>query len=152
MNNLKIQKRKYNLHRSNNFTLPYKGVFTSWKLVEDNQARILIDEVPFTDYLNSFNIKEIRETIRNILPLNKDSLRSFNLERIIQKEQFPLLDFFPNMDNLTMNSTINNLKLKISFQFKNSPKKVKIIEYYYEMPKSISRPIGEPIDISKLQK
>lgn len=150
MNNLKLKKRRYNLHRSNNFTLPSnKGIFSRWEFEDTkHSALLLIDGVVFTDYLNIFDIQKIREQIRNLLPIDKDTTRLFNLERIIQKDQLSLIDFFSSFDKTILDSTINNLKLNISFQFKNPPKKVKIIEYYYEIPKIVSRPIGKSIEIT----
>lgn len=148
-NVMKIKKRKYNLHRSNNFTLPYKGLFLEWNFqMLKYSPRILINEIPFTDYLTIFNIQTIREEIRNTLPITKNQNRLFNLERMVSKEQLAVMDFFPNITETLLNSTMNNLKLKIQFEFKNPPKKVKVIEYYYEIPTSLSKPVGESIDIT----
>ncbi len=145
-----IKKRKYYLHRSEEFVIPYKGLFVSWEfndVKQENYPTLVIQNVPILTS-NKFDFKEIRENLRNLLPLDKESNQKFNIENIIQNEQVAMMDFFPNITREILDSTFSNLKMIVKFTFKSPPNKIKIVEKYYEMPKTISRPMGEYIDIT----
>ncbi len=143
---LKKKKKKYYLHKSSNFKILHKGLFLGWKFT-DCTARLMVNNIVLCPPQKDLNVYTIREALRKIIPTDKELNLLFNIENIISNRQIRMLDFFNEIDKPLLDSTIANIELEIKFIISPVSKKARVTEYYYELPKSIIRPVGNSIDL-----
>lgn len=138
---IKINTRRYKVKKSQEYTVPSKGLIRYWKMVDNNCKFIPILYIngrairtPRSDK-NTISISEIRNYIRNLEYIESQQEHELELfEQLFFNNQLYGIEYYKTLTNKELSESLftrDIKKLQISFG-SNGPEEVEIEEEFWD--------------------
>lgn len=138
---VKINTRRYKVKKSQDYTIPSKGMIRSWRMIDSNCKMIPILYIngrvirtPRSDK-NLISISEIRNYIRGIeVPEEQYQIELDSFETLFYNYQLYGIEYYPTLTNQELFNSLftrDIKKLQLSFG-RNGPDEVEIEEEFWD--------------------
>lgn len=158
MNEIKINKRRFKVKKSQDYTIPSKGMIVSWRVVDDvyNVIPILrvndtTVKVPRKDSF-TISIPEIRNYIRSDESIDSPYRSELDsLENIFYNYQLYGTEYYKSLSNKELFDSLFTRDIKLQLYFGvNGPSEVEIEEEYWDRKGSVDIDMtNEDIEMQK---
>lgn len=134
---IRINSRRYKIKKSQEYTIPSKGLIRSWKVIDCNFIPLLYINNKLVRYSRYdkfvISIPELRNYIRSIECPEEENERNLDLlEHLFFSNQLQSIEYYSTLGSKDFFDSIFTRDLKIQLLFKNGPEEVEIEEEYYD--------------------
>jgi hypothetical protein len=154
---IKINTRKYKVKKSQDYTVPSKGLIISWKIIDDCKfvPILYINGRPIRTPRSNKNlllVSEMRNYIRNLKTVETREEHELDLfEQLFFNNQLYGIEYYKSLSNTDLSNSLftrDIKKLQISFGI-NGPEEVEIEEEFWDRKGDVITQTEEDLEMQE---
>jgi hypothetical protein len=137
-----LSTRTYIIKKKEGYKIPSTGLLKSWSWKDSDIVPVLVigsfstKNIPYNHSQNKIDMSDIREYIREIVPMTIEENKMVQLEHFLYGCQLNAFEWFKNVDSKVFFNTVFNQGLDIRLSFgPDGLDEVEIQEEYYDRKK-----------------